>query len=69
MEMTFVTSDNVRAVGYDAGTQVLRISFKSGGTYEYYGVPANLYESMLLPHPWHRVGQSIRSHRYRRIAA
>lgn len=69
MNMTSVVSDNVRAVGYEYRTQVLRVSFRSGGTYDYYGVPAHLYEVMLLPHPWRRVGRQIRAHRYQRVAA
>lgn len=69
MNMTPVVSDNVRAVGYDYNTQVLRVRFRSGGLYEYYGVPAHLFEVMLLPHPWKRVGRQIRAHGYRRIAA
>lgn len=49
--MTPVTSDNVRAVGYDHHTQVLRVTLRPGGTYDYYNVPVHLYEVMLLPHP------------------
>jgi len=69
MNMTPVTSDTVRAAGYDHRTQVLRVTFSSGGTYDYYAVPVHLYEVMLLPHPWHRVGRQIRAHRYNRVAA
>lgn len=69
MNMVPVVSDNVAYVGYDYATQVLRLTFRSGGTYDYFDVPAFLYEAMLLPHPWRRVGRQIRAHRYRRIAA
>lgn len=69
MNMTPVISDNVRAVGYDYGTRVLRVQFRSGGTYDYYAVSAHLYEVMLLPHPWRRIGRQIRAHRYRKVAA
>lgn len=69
MNLTPVTSDTVRAVGYDYYTQVLRVSFKSGSTYEYYNVPGHLYELMMLPHPWRRVGRQVRAHHYRRVAA
>lgn len=67
--MTPVVSDNVRAAGYDHDTQVLRVTFRSGGTYDYYDVPLHLYEVMLLPHPWRRVGRQIKAHRYSRLAA
>lgn len=69
MHLTPVVSDNVRYVGYVYSTQVLRVSFQGGRTYEYYDVPAQLYEAMLLPHPWRRVGRQIRAHSHRRIAA
>lgn len=69
MNMNPVTSDNVRAVGYDHSTGVLRVAFRSGGTYDYYSVAPHLYEAMLLPHPWRRIGQQIRRHRYHRLAA
>lgn len=68
MNMVPVVSDNVRFVGYDHHTQVLRVTFRSGGTYAYYAVPVHLYEVMLLPHPWRRVGRQIRAHRYSRVA-
>jgi hypothetical protein len=67
--MTPITSDNVRAVGYDHTAQVLRVAFRSGGTYEYYNVPVHLFEVMLLPHPWRRVGRQIKLHRHNRVAA
>lgn len=46
MEMIPVASSNLSAVGYDANSQVLRIRFHSG-TYDYYGVPVNVYQSLM----------------------
>lgn len=69
MYMVAVVSDNVAFVGYDHATRTLRVKFRSGGTYDYYDVPVFLYEAMLLPHPWRRVGRQIRAHQYRRVAA
>lgn len=69
MNMTPVTSDTVSAAGYDHRTQVLRVTFRSGETYDYYAVPVHLCEVMLLPHPWRSVGRQIRAHRYNRVAA
>lgn len=67
--MTPVISDNVAFVGYDYRTLVLRVGFRSGGTYDYYGIPFYLYEAMLEPHPWRRVGRQIRAYRGHRVAA
>lgn len=67
--MVNVVSDNVRAVGYNYETRTLRVQFWSGGMYEYYGVPAHLYEAFMLPHPWRRVGRPVKAHRYSRLAA
>lgn len=69
MHMVPVVSDNVALVDYHHGTHTLRVKFRSGGTYDYYDVPVFLYEAMLLPHPWRRVGRQIRAHRYLRVAA
>jgi hypothetical protein len=69
MNMTPVLSDTVACVGYDYATTTLRVTFHSGHTYDYYGVPVFLYEAMLLPHPWRRVGRQVRRHRYQRVAA
>ncbi|HWC33980.1 MAG TPA: KTSC domain-containing protein [Mycobacteriales bacterium] len=63
-----VISENVRAVGYDPRGRILRVAFLSGGTYDYYGVASSLYEQMLLPNPWRRVGRLVRSHAYLRVA-
>jgi hypothetical protein len=57
MNMVPVVSDNAVRVGYDYATQVLRMTFRRGGTYDYYDVAAVLYEGMLLPHPWRFVGR------------
>ena len=69
MQMIPVDSETVRSVGYDARSRVCRVAFRSGGTDEYVGVPLHVYEAMLMPHPWRRVGRLVRAHRYRRIAA
>ena len=69
MQMIPVDSETVRSVCYDARSRVLPVAFHSGGTYEYVGGTLHLYEAMLMPHPWRRVGRLVRAHRYRRIAA
>ena len=39
MEMHSVASSNVQAVGHDPDTNILRVVFKGGATYEYDSVP------------------------------
>lgn len=47
MEMISVSSSNLAAIGYDYDTASLRIQFNRSGTYEYQGVPAEVYEGLL----------------------
>lgn len=47
IDMKPVTSSQIGAVGYDAETNTLRIRFKSGSTYEYAGVPSDIYDDLL----------------------
>ncbi|WP_373283624.1 KTSC domain-containing protein [Arthrobacter liuii] len=65
--MTPVVSTNVRSVGYDRLTATMRVEFKNGGVYDYYGVSPELVESMLLPNPWRRLGRLVREHRCNRV--
>ncbi|MGF2411578.1 KTSC domain-containing protein [Ferruginibacter sp.] len=46
MEMQSVSSSNLAAVGYDYDTATLRIEFLKSGLYEYYGVPADVYDGL-----------------------
>src|SRR5688572_3679593 len=47
MEREPVDSTNLASVGYDPETQVLEIEFQSGGVYQYYDVPVELYEELM----------------------
>lgn len=47
MEMTPVDSKNIASIGYDYEMATLRIEFLKGGTYDYYQVPAELYEGIM----------------------
>lgn len=42
-----VSSSNLRSVGYDPSSATLEIEFKSGGVYQYSGVPAHVHDSLL----------------------
>ena len=47
MEMIPVDSSNLSAIGYNYETATLRVDFQNGRSYEYYAVPAELYEGLL----------------------
>ncbi len=47
MDMIPVRSSNLSAVGYDDATSTLRIRFNSGGLYDYYNVPSNVYQGLM----------------------
>ena len=57
-QLISIQSDNVRAAGYDADSMVMTVQFDNGAVYEYYGVPAELWNSFVAaqPHPWSQVG-------------
>ncbi|HGY5869764.1 TPA: KTSC domain-containing protein [Citrobacter farmeri] len=42
-----VSSSNLQSVGYDPTTRVLEIAFIGGGIYQYHGVPATTYQSLM----------------------
>ena len=45
--MINVDSSDLSAVGYDSITGTLTIEFNSGGIYEYYNVPQNIYDGLM----------------------
>jgi len=47
MTRQWVSSSNLRAVGYDAATHTLEIEFHHGGVYQYFGVPEAIYRSLM----------------------
>lgn len=47
MDIQTVSSSNVKAVGYDEGTQTLEVEFLNGGVYQYYGVPEHLHTQFM----------------------
>ena len=42
-----VSSSNLAEVGYDAPTQTLEVCFKSGRTYQYFGVPERIHDGLV----------------------
>lgn len=47
MDRKVVRSGNIASVGYDARTQTLEIEFRSGGVYQYAGVPEKRYQALM----------------------
>ena len=47
MERAFVSSSNIRSVGYDAESMTLEIEFNSSAVYQYQGVPQAEYEAFM----------------------
>jgi hypothetical protein len=65
MQRTGLPSRSIRSAGYDAERQRLELEFSSGGVYEYFDVPASVYEWLLrVPNKGRYVTKMI-SNRYR----
>jgi len=47
MERVFVSSSNIRSIGYDAESMTLEIEFNSGAVYQYQGVPQTEYDAFM----------------------
>lgn len=47
MERVQVDSSNIESIGYDSDTETLEIEFIKGGLYQYYGVPAYVYDELM----------------------
>ncbi len=47
MEMIEVSSSAIRAIGYDATTSFLKITFSEGHTYDSCGVPEHVFNGLL----------------------
>ena len=42
-----VQSSSIASIGYAAQTQTLEVEFKSGSVYQYFGVPAAIYQGLM----------------------
>ena len=47
MERQPVTSSNLAEVGYDPELETLEVQFRHGGVYQYFNVPAFMYERLM----------------------
>ena len=47
MQMHAVSSTNLHSVGYDPVSHTLRVQFRSGSVYEYDGIGAAVFQSLM----------------------
>ena len=47
MKMIPVSSSAISHIGYDKDTKQMKITFKGSGTYDYCGVPENVFNDFL----------------------
>ena len=47
VEMNYVDSSNIEAIGHDTDAQELHVRFLSGTIYVYHGVPNEVYENLM----------------------
>lgn len=47
MTMVPVSSSNIVSIGYNSATQTLRVSFHSGGLYDYHQVPPHHHDGLM----------------------
>ncbi|MCL2764548.1 MAG: KTSC domain-containing protein [Treponema sp.] len=48
MEKEYVTSSNLRSIGYDKNTSILEIEFNSGATWQYFDFPETKWHEFKL---------------------
>jgi hypothetical protein len=46
--MTALASSAIAAADYDPRSRTLHITFRSGGTYTFHGVPADIYRGLVM---------------------
>ncbi|MBM3208711.1 KTSC domain-containing protein [Candidatus Shapirobacteria bacterium] len=64
-----VTSSNIRSIGYDPESQILKVEFNSGEVYQYFDVPEHLYQELMkASSPGRFLNDYIKySYRYQKI--
>ena len=66
VEMVYVESSNLQAIGYDEIQQILYIEFKKSGTYQYFGVDKSIYDGYFSAVSIGKYfGQMVKKARYR----
>ena len=69
MNRTPVNSSNVASVGYEAESSTLEVEFTNGNLYQYFDVPAAVFESVMAsPSIGTALNQAVKGqYRYARI--
>lgn len=69
MRLIPLSSEALAAVGYDPASRTLRVRFEHGGLYDYFDVPAYVFEGLFNDeHPWTTWAEHIRtSYDYERL--
>lgn len=69
MERKKVSSNDIFSIGYNSFSNILEIEFNSGGIYQYFEVPNNIYTSLMSASShgkfFHRYIKNI--YRYRKM--
>jgi len=66
--MVPVQSSNITAIGYDDETNVLRVEFHGGRTYDYFSVPRNIWEGLIAaPSHGKYLNRNVKSAGYRYV--
>ncbi|RXZ48650.1 KTSC domain-containing protein [Agromyces fucosus] len=47
MQRIGVSSSNIVTIGYDTASQTMEIEFIGGSVYQYFDIPAHIYEGLL----------------------
>ena len=47
MDRNYVASSNIASIGYDEATETLEVEFLNGSVYQYYNIPAGIYEQLM----------------------
>lgn len=47
MQRNPVTSSNIESIGYDEPSSTLEIAFHNGRIYQYFDVPAHIYDGLM----------------------
>lgn len=47
MDRQLVVSSELRSAGYDDANNVLEVEFRTGGVYQYFGVPRESYDHLM----------------------
>ena len=47
MRRDFVSSSNIREIGYDPNSQTLEVEFTNSFVYQYYNVPQQVFDALM----------------------